>query len=167
MGVLEKRHRFQHRRLCRGRGRLAHPLGMARPGGGARAGDSVSSLSPPGLARRNLRARACPRRVRQSAVRHSASPLSDPALFQAAHHYSLSFFRRLGQSEKAKTYSMIRLTIGTTMSRLSHRGNPAFEKMNQNGRMINAAKISIMKKPNGHIGVLDIISGMRPPWDFV
>src|SRR4030095_5188312 len=59
---------------------------------------------------------------------------------------------------------MIRLASGTTMSRLSHRGNPAFAKITQNGTMISAAKTRNMSGPNGHIAsIRPIISGMTSP----
>ena len=59
--------------------------------------------------------------------------------------------RRLGQAEKARKYSTTRLTSGTTMRRLNHLEYPAFEKMNQKGRMIKTAKIKQMTNPKGPI----------------
>jgi len=49
------------------------------------------------------------------------------------------------------------LAIGTTIRRLNHLEYPAFEKMNQNGRMITAAKNNHMISPKGPICI-----GMSP-----
>jgi hypothetical protein len=43
------------------------------------------------------------------------------------------------------------LTIGTTISKLSHLECPAFEKINQNGRMIKIAIIKNMISPENPI----------------
>ncbi len=55
------------------------------------------------------------------------------------------------------------LTIGTTISRLNHLEYPAFEKMNQNGRMIKTTIIKHMISPKGPIcsGMSLIISCME------
>ena len=45
------------------------------------------------------------------------------------------------------------LTIGTTIRRLNHLEYPAFEKMNQNGRMIKTTIIKLMISPKGPIGI--------------
>ncbi len=55
------------------------------------------------------------------------------------------------------------LTIGTTISRLNHLEYPAFEKMNQNGRMNKTTKINHMISPKGpiYIGMSVIVSCMK------
>src|SRR2546422_323111 len=76
------------------------------------------------------------------------------------------FSRRLGQAEKARTYSRTIFAIGTTISKLSHPENPAFAKISQNGTITRTAITNIMSGPNGHIGIPSIIPimlGMMPP----
>ncbi len=60
---------------------------------------------------------------------------------------------------------MATLTNGTTIRRLNHLEYPAFEKMNQKGRMIKTERIKQMIKPKGpiYIGMCRIMSGMEFP----
>jgi hypothetical protein len=51
------------------------------------------------------------------------------------------------------------LTIGTTIRRLNHFEYPAFEKMNQNGRMIKMTMINHMIGPIGPI-CMEYLLGM-------
>ena len=61
------------------------------------------------------------------------------------------------------------LMIGTTISRLNHPEYPAFEKMNQNGRMITTAIINHINRPKDpiYIGMSLIISCMEYPLRIV
>ncbi len=77
--------------------------------------------------------------------------------------------RWLGQVEKARKYTITMLMIGTTMSRLNHLEYPAFEKMNQNGRMITAIIINHINRPKDPIFIcmLLVISSMEFPLRIV
>jgi len=74
-----------------------------------------------------------------------------------------------GQVAKARKYIIATLTSGISMSRLNHLENPAFEKMNQNGRTIKNAIITQKIGPTApiFIGMLHIVSCMKSPLKMV